>query len=128
MHTLKQTCSVPHFCHLTSHNVFIDIKNVKGKVYSVNLKIGDLELNDFIEYGNLFYSYRITSAWSAPELLKQAKKMPADPSSSMDVYSFGMILWEMWHEALPFDSDVAQAIQYVVKEESRPKIIQVDDI
>ena len=44
----------------------------------------------------------------------------------MDVYSFGMILWELWHESVPFDNDINQAIQYVVKEESRPKIMQQD--
>ena len=41
----------------------------------------------------------------------------------MDVYSFGMILWEIWHESIPFDGELDEAIQYVVKEESRPKII-----
>lgn len=101
---------MPSYCHLTSHNVFIDIKNVKGKVYALNLKIGELENVDFMEYGNLFYSYRIASAWSAPEILKHPKKIPPEPLSSMDVYSFGIILWEMWHEALPFDGDVSQAI------------------
>ena len=42
----------------------------------------------------------------------------------MDVYSFGMVLWELWHQSIPFDNDIKQATQYVLKEESRPKIIQ----
>lgn len=41
----------------------------------------------------------------------------------MDTYSFGLILWELWHQAIPFDNDVVQAAKYVVKENSRPKII-----
>jgi hypothetical protein len=42
----------------------------------------------------------------------------------MDIYSYGMIIWEIWHQSVPFDGDIAAAQEYVVKEESRPKIIQ----
>lgn len=41
----------------------------------------------------------------------------------MDTYSYGMILWEIWHNAVPFDNDILQAQQYVFKEQARPKII-----
>jgi len=41
----------------------------------------------------------------------------------MDTYSFGMILWELWHNSIPFDNDTIQAQQYVLKEEARPKIL-----
>ena len=47
----------------------------------------------------------------------------------MDIYSLGILLWEIWHEAVPFDNELDQAIKYVVKEDSRPKIIQsVEDL
>lgn len=47
----------------------------------------------------------------------------------MDIYSFGVIIWELWHESIPFDNDIKSAEEYVVKEESRPKIIRgVEDI
>jgi hypothetical protein len=47
----------------------------------------------------------------------------------MDTYSFGMIIWELWHMSIPFDNDIKSAEEYVVKEESRPKIIRgVEDI
>ena len=42
----------------------------------------------------------------------------------MDVYSYGMIIWEIWHQNVPFDGDIGTAQEYVVKEESRPKIVQ----
>ena len=32
----------------------------------------------------------------------------------MDAYSYGIILWELWHQAIPFDNDVASAKQYVI--------------
>lgn len=70
----------------------------------------------------MFFNYRITSVWSAPEALKQLKKIP-EIHWQMDTYSFGMILWELWHVSVPFDNDVLQAQTYVVKEEARPKII-----
>ena len=35
-----------------------------------------------------------------------------------------MVIWELWHQSLPFDNDVVAAQTYVLKEESRPKIIQ----
>ena len=40
----------------------------------------------------------------------------------MDAYSYGIILWELWHQAIPFDNDVQSAKQYVM-EQSRPQII-----
>ena len=45
----------------------------------------------------------------------------------MDVYSFSMILWEIWHELIPFDGELNEAIQYVVNEDSRPKIISSEE-
>ena len=41
----------------------------------------------------------------------------------MDIYSYGMIIWEIWHQSVPFDGDIVTAQEYVVKEESRPKIV-----
>jgi len=32
----------------------------------------------------------------------------------MDVYSFGVIMWELFHEHIPFDGDIAACTKYVV--------------
>ena len=39
----------------------------------------------------------------------------------MDIYSFGMLMWEIFHEKVPFDGDTA-ACTKLVKEDARPKI------
>lgn len=40
----------------------------------------------------------------------------------MDVYSFGMLMWEVLYEKLPFDGDLTATIEYVVTEDARPLI------
>lgn len=37
-----------------------------------------------------------------------------DPTAPMDVYSFGILMWEIWHEKLPFGGDLDEAIQVVL--------------
>ena len=121
--TIHNLSSVKHHGHITSHNVFVNLKKIGSGTFSVNVKVADLELQDFMEYSNMFFSYRLASVWSAPESLKMLKKMP-EFTQALDTYSFGMILWELWHIAVPFDNDINLACQYVLQEEARPKIIQ----
>ena len=35
-------------------------------------------------------------------------------------------MWEILHEKKPFDGDIKVAIQYVVQEDSRPRILTMD--
>jgi hypothetical protein len=74
-----------------------------------------------MEYSNMFFNYRIASVWSAPECLAQQRRI-VEGNIRMDSYSYGIILWELWHQEIPFDNDVSSAKQYVM-EESRPQII-----
>jgi len=47
----------------------------------------------------------------------------------MDVYSYGFVLWEMFHDRVPFDGDLQAAITYVLTEDSRPKLSdEVDEV
>ena len=45
-----------------------------------------------------------------------------EPTPEMDVYSFSMIMWEIWHDTVPFDGDLQVCAKYVVTEDSRPMI------
>lgn len=76
---------------------------------------------DLSKYANMFYEYKTVSAWSSPQLLKNKRQMP-DPKAEMDVYSFGLLMWELWHEKLPFDGDIKEAIEMVLQEDQRPMI------
>lgn len=64
--------------------------------------------------------------WSAPEVLKQPKKIP-DATKAMDVYSFGVIMWEMFFETLPFDGSLQECIQNLELNQ-RPKIRVQSDL
>jgi hypothetical protein len=46
----------------------------------------------------------------------------------MDVYSYGFIMWELFHEHLPFDGDIAACTRYVLQEDGRPKINEAQEI
>ena len=45
----------------------------------------------------------------------------------MDVYSFGMIMWEVLYEKEPFEGEVQSAKEYVVQEDARPLIRTVEN-
>lgn len=45
----------------------------------------------------------------------------------MDVYSFGMLMWEVLYEKIPFDGELKEAIEYVVDEDARPLILTVEN-
>ena len=46
----------------------------------------------------------------------------------MDVYSFGVLMWELLYEKQPFDGDLSSAIDYVVKEDARPAIQTIEQL
>ncbi len=82
-----------------------------------------MELTSLTRYASTFYNYKNLSVWSAPETLKAGKKAGDICNPEIDVYSFGMLMWELWHEHVPFDNDVALCQQYVLQEDARPMIV-----
>lgn len=90
------------------------------------VKVGDFENLSLMKHANVFLSYRQTSVWSSPEVLRQERKV-IDPTPSMDIYSFAMVMWEIYHQAMPFDGDISIAKKFVLEEDSRPKIAEEVD-
>ena len=45
----------------------------------------------------------------------------------MDVYSFGLLMWELYHEHVPFDGDLKACTDYVLKDE-RPMIETTEEV
>lgn len=46
----------------------------------------------------------------------------------MDVYSFGIIMWELFHECVPFDGKLKECSKLILEEDFRPKILlQIED-
>lgn len=90
----------------------------------MKVRLADLENLDYMQYANMFYDYRIATVWSAPEVLQHPKKIPSELTPAMDVYSFGFLLWELWHCQVPFDGNTQMALHYVVEENARPRLIQ----
>ena len=86
-------------CHgnLNSFNIFVEYQELSDGTRIPKVLVGEIEMNDFKRYANMFYSYKSVSICSAPECLRNPKKR-TDPTPAMDTYSFAMIMWELLHD------------------------------
>ena len=69
-HTLGN-CPIAHGS-ITPNNIFVSFSadsSSDGNSNDVQVRIGELEMNDFKRYANMFYSYRSITVWSPPECL-----------------------------------------------------------
>ena len=104
--TIQNLTAIKCHGHLSSHNIFIELKKLEAGKFSLRVRLADLENLDYMQYANMFYSYRLASVWSAPEVLQQPKKLPQEFTPAMDIYSFAFLLWELWHFQVPFDDNL----------------------
>jgi Protein tyrosine and serine/threonine kinase len=80
--------------HLTSYNVLLDS--------DWKVLISDVGLNQLRKFAGFTIKYCNKSAWSSPEQLITSCPIVSNPSFTDDVYSYGMILWEIFTEKLPY--------------------------
>lgn len=80
--------------HLTSHNVLFSADNT--------VLVSDVGFNSLRKYASVTLKYCNKSSWSSPELLRDSGQVVIKAKESDDIYSFGMILWELFSEQEPF--------------------------
>ena len=101
--------------HLTSHNILLK--------YDYEPFISDLGLEHFKKYCGLVNSYCNKSAWSSPEILKDPGSVVTKSQFFDDIFSFGMIIWEVMYDSEPFPGySLSKLRETIVQEELRPRV------
>ncbi|CAD8077968.1 unnamed protein product [Paramecium sonneborni] len=102
-------------CHgsLTSENVMIK--------QNIRVKIVDFGLFGIKKYQSLLHYYTNKSGFTAPELISQRGQIVSG-SQEGDIYSVGMIMYEMFEKKVPFEGLQLQHIQECLNKAVRPKI------
>lgn len=80
--------------HLNSRNVMMDRDGAK---------VSDIGLHKLKKFASVVLSYSNKGAWSSPEQLLTRSKTATKVVESDDVYSFGILMWEVVTGEQPFE-------------------------
>lgn len=101
--------------HLSSHNVML---NEEWHGY-----VSDYGLAKVKKYAGLMLSYSNKNAWSSPEQLRERSITTMNVTQEDDIYSFGVILWEILTESVPFEGFTRKKLfQKIALEHYKPQI------
>ncbi|KAK9294623.1 hypothetical protein QLX08_010814 [Tetragonisca angustula] len=119
---LKDVACALQFCH-NAGIVHADVKP-KNILMSAN---GQSKLTDFgssvlIQESNEIDKFHGTPGYAAPEVIKENKLTPA-----ADIYSLGIVAWQMLSRKLPFAGLHSHAIIYLSAKGYRPEDNDTDD-
>jgi hypothetical protein len=73
----------------------------------------------------VFIKYKNKNSYTSPELLRESKQIGntfLNHDSKPDVYSFGILLWELYTNTVPFNVKISTLYDYVAVENYRPEI------
>ncbi|KAG0557285.1 hypothetical protein KC19_11G116800 [Ceratodon purpureus] len=96
---------------LKPRNLIIDENN--------ELKVGDFGLSTLIKVTNLHDVYKLTGETGSYRYMAPEVFLRENYNTKVDVFSFGMILYEMFEGEKPFDGEDAYEAAYCVARENR---------
>ena len=100
--------------HLTSYNVLITEEGAK---------VADAGLHKLKKFAGVVLNYTNKGAWSSPEQLQLRGRTTSKVVESDDVYSFGVLVWELVSGEEPFPSVSLEALRDMVAgQQLRPEI------
>ncbi len=106
-----------HF-HLSSKNIYLDDN------YSPI--IADYGFKYLKDISSVFLKYKNKNSYTCPELLKENKDVSnitnLGNNQKCDIYSFGILLWEIYTCTQPFPISLTNLYNYVVVNDYRPEI------
>jgi serine/threonine protein kinase len=83
---------------------------------SFHVLLSDIGLLKLKKYAAITLGYTAKSGWSSPEVLADRLLVCTTPKPSDDIYSFGVLLWEMNSYRIPFqDVTISEITAMVVK-------------
>jgi serine/threonine protein kinase len=88
-------------------------------------KITDFGFKSLKENASIFLKYKNKNAYSSPELLKDKKRIGNfyyGLDFHTDVYSYGVLLWEIFTMTIPFNVRMKTIYNMVAVENFRPEI------
>ena len=104
--------------HLSSKNIYIED--------DLNPLIADFGFYNLAENASIFNKYINKNSYSSPEMLIDTKKichkLNIENNEKNDIYSFGMLLWEIYTETIPFDVKLSELKKYILEEKYRPEV------
>lgn len=89
--------------HLNSYNILVS--------NSDHVYVADLGMSKIKKYAGIMNGYCNKSAWSSPEILSDKRLTPVKTCFSDDVFSFGVVLWEIFTECEPFVGEGLEEIK-----------------